>query len=262
MPQDYFAAKTGDEERQRIAGLEAVYDAFTLRRLLAAGLGPGCRCLEIGAGGGSIARAMGEHSGVRAVAVDMDPRFLEHDHAAYEVRQLDVTGADALGSERFDLIHCRFLLMHLPDPAAVIETLAARLSPGGALVVEEPDMLGWRPADPNADGSALASHVLGTALRAVEAAGVWQNAIGPRVPALMQHAGLDASDCEGSCWIMETERPEVMALMLQSLELIASHGLAAGALHETEVRELHERIAARSLALVSPTLFSSIGLRR
>jgi hypothetical protein len=43
------------QERERLASLEQFEDPGTIRHLEALGFGPGWRCLEVGAGGGSIA---------------------------------------------------------------------------------------------------------------------------------------------------------------------------------------------------------------
>ena len=94
--QQYFARDTGHGERERLLGLQQEYDPMTTRSLRAAGLAPGKRCLEVGAGAGSIARLMGEVSGVPAVAVDLDPRFLDPDDPRYEIRTVDIT-ADGVG---------------------------------------------------------------------------------------------------------------------------------------------------------------------
>lgn len=44
---------------------------------------------------------------------------------------------DPLPGAPADLVFCRYLLTHLPDPAAVMGAWAAELAPGGRLLVEE-----------------------------------------------------------------------------------------------------------------------------
>lgn len=51
----YLFDNSAPEAGARFAGLETLYDAVTRRQLDRLGIGAGWRCLEVGAGGGSIA---------------------------------------------------------------------------------------------------------------------------------------------------------------------------------------------------------------
>jgi hypothetical protein len=65
--QRYAFDNVRPEQGERLRALEAVFDEVTITRLGARGVGPGWRCLEIGAGGGSIASWLCrrvEHSGL------------------------------------------------------------------------------------------------------------------------------------------------------------------------------------------------------
>jgi 2-polyprenyl-3-methyl-5-hydroxy-6-metoxy-1,4-benzoquinol methylase len=76
-----YVFDNSDEEptRQRFIGLPHVFDPGTTRHLLARGVGPGWHCLEVGAGGGSIALWLAEQVGATGsvVATDIDTRFLD-----------------------------------------------------------------------------------------------------------------------------------------------------------------------------------------
>jgi SAM-dependent methyltransferase len=124
-------------ERGRLGLLELLLDGHTRSRIGALGLKPGDRVLEVGGGGGSMARWMAEQ-GARVTVTDLDTRFL-HELTDIGVRVLrhDVTTED-FPPGSFDLIHARYLVMHLPDPDGVVARLARWLSPGGVLMVEEP----------------------------------------------------------------------------------------------------------------------------
>lgn len=137
--------RTGEAARVDYGAL--AYDEFSRARLTALGVGKtgnSLRCLDVGAGTGTISRWLAGEAGVgEVVALDRDPRFLvdhrpapAHGPAPGHVRTLvaDVTDPD-LEPGLFDLVHCRFVLMHLPDYAEVLARLAGWVAPGGWLVV-------------------------------------------------------------------------------------------------------------------------------
>src|SRR3954468_23428053 len=63
---------------RRFDNLARIHDAHTIRFLEATGIAEGWRCLEVGGGGGSIARWMAEHVGTtgQVLVTDIDPRHL------------------------------------------------------------------------------------------------------------------------------------------------------------------------------------------
>ena len=138
-------------ERERLVHLAATLDPGTQRRMRALGIGPGWRCLEIGAAEGSMTRWMAEQVGAsgRVVAADIDLRFLaDLRRPNVEVRELDVRSAP-LEEAAFDLAYCRTLLLHLPDPNAALAKLLRSLRPGGWLLAEDSDMCVQVAADPD-----------------------------------------------------------------------------------------------------------------
>jgi ubiquinone/menaquinone biosynthesis C-methylase UbiE len=136
----YVLAETdAATERGRLALLEQRFDAGTIRRLGDLGVTSGWRCLEVGAGSGSIARWLSERVGSAGsvVAADIDTRFLTGLPDNVDVRELDIRELQL--EPQFDLAHCRALLMHLPDPADALTRIVAALRPGGVLLAEEGD---------------------------------------------------------------------------------------------------------------------------
>lgn len=141
----YFAAGWDfDEEPGRLRLIEELNDAATTRRLSSLGLAVGWRCLELGAEAGSIACWLATRvapSG-QVVATDIDLRFLQDaNRPNLEVRRHDIR-TDALESGAYDLVHCRNLLVHLPNPEQIARRTVAALRPGGWLMAEEPDLTG------------------------------------------------------------------------------------------------------------------------
>ena len=125
----------------RMNALSRLFDAGSQRALAAAGVAPGWHCLEVGGGGGGIARWMAERVGVTGsvLCTDIDPRHIAPSGMAnlHVVRHDAVR--DALPAEKFDLAHARLVLLHIPERAAVLEKMVAALKPGGWLVVEDFD---------------------------------------------------------------------------------------------------------------------------
>ncbi|CCK32308.1 methyltransferase [Streptomyces davaonensis JCM 4913] len=131
--QDLFdAGHPGEAERIDDAAL--VYDPVTTHRLRALGAGPGLRCLEVGAGTGTVARWLLREADVaEVVAVDRDTGAL-----AAEPRLRVVTANltdDTLDLGTFDLIHARFVLMHLRERRHLVSRLVSLLNPGGRILL-------------------------------------------------------------------------------------------------------------------------------
>lgn len=128
---------TADGHAQLLHHLAGMLDPFTTRRLEQAGVRPSSRCLEVGAGTGSIAAWLAERVGPHGevVATDLDPSRVPN-HPRITTLTHDIA-KDPLPGGRYDLIHARLVLAHLPNRREVLTTLAAALAPGGALVLDE-----------------------------------------------------------------------------------------------------------------------------
>ncbi len=78
----------------------------------------------------------------RVYAVDSDPRARDVVAAAAaehsQVIAITQAGEDLLLPELVDLAFCRFLLLHVYEPAAVLERMRRAVRPGGFLVAQEP----------------------------------------------------------------------------------------------------------------------------
>ncbi|MFC9427824.1 class I SAM-dependent methyltransferase [Streptomyces sp. NPDC056987] len=125
-------------EATRLRLLEQTYDPGTVGILEQLDISPTWRCLELGAGAGSIAYWLADRVPQGSVvAADIDPRFLDADRAPQlTVRHMDVNEEDfAPGS--FDLVHARAVFMHLPQREEVLRRAVRWLAPGGWLVLED-----------------------------------------------------------------------------------------------------------------------------
>jgi ubiquinone/menaquinone biosynthesis C-methylase UbiE len=127
-------------ELSRLRMLESVFDDKTRQWLLSAGALVGRRCLEVGAGAGSIAAWLSSEVGPNGetVAIDTNARFLRRLGAEVQVIEGEL-GVVSMPAESFDLVHARYVLIHNANAGAVLDAMLQALKPGGALVLEEPD---------------------------------------------------------------------------------------------------------------------------
>jgi SAM-dependent methyltransferase len=110
------------------------------------GLREGWTCADVGAGGGDVTVALAQLVGRdgRVYAVDSDPgrrdEVAKAAAAAGAAQVLAVTQAaeDLTLPEAVDLAFCRFLLLHVVDPVAVLRRMASAVRVGGWVVAQEP----------------------------------------------------------------------------------------------------------------------------
>ncbi|MGY4969475.1 class I SAM-dependent methyltransferase [Streptomyces nigrescens] len=128
--------ETGEAGRIDLGAL--AYDGASAARLAALGAGPGWHCLDVGAGTGTVARWLLESAGVTGVlAVDRDTRSLDAGRTpGLSTLTADVTAPD-FDPGRFQLVHARFVLMHLRSWRRMIAKLGSLVAPGGVLVLSD-----------------------------------------------------------------------------------------------------------------------------
>src|SRR3954454_4962832 len=104
------------DERSRLRRVTSLYDPRTLDLCQRLGVSAGWDCLDAGAGTGSLALGLLERVAPTGTvtALDADARFLR----PLDVDNLDVIEADLneirLPVDRYDLVHSRLVLEHLP----------------------------------------------------------------------------------------------------------------------------------------------------
>jgi SAM-dependent methyltransferase len=137
MSSSYALDNASQHGGDHLTGLAGLYDPFTTTRIAGLLDLADKRCLEAGAGSGSIAVWLAEQVGPvgQVWATDIQPV-----HIPYRAN-LRVVGHDLrsepLPAKDLDLIHTRMVLGHLPERDAVLERLVEALAPGGVLLVEE-----------------------------------------------------------------------------------------------------------------------------
>lgn len=147
----YLFPNRDPETPMRFAALSQIFDDISIQHLINCGVTTGWHCLEIGAGGGSIANWLANRVGGsgNVLATDIDPRFLESVRLSnVEVRRHDVV-VDVLPQRTFDLVHSRLVLHHLPQREKALQNMISALKSGGWILVEDHDSASM-PPDPTA----------------------------------------------------------------------------------------------------------------
>jgi|WetSurMetagenome_2_1015567.scaffolds.fasta_scaffold245236_1 ubiquinone/menaquinone biosynthesis C-methylase UbiE len=147
----YIASNSGlEEERERLRFFEQTWDTTTIRHLETLRLSPGSKCLNIGAGYGSITAWLAERVGSagKVVATDIRPELHRPVKFPVEIRRHDIL-SDGLESDSFELVCCRVLLQHVPDPDLALANMIHAVKPGGWVLVEEFDSNSVQMVDRN-----------------------------------------------------------------------------------------------------------------
>jgi SAM-dependent methyltransferase len=146
---DYLLGST-EAEHERLIRQAVRLAPVTERFFREAGIGPGQRVLDLGSGVGDVAmlaaRLVGPSGEV--VGVERDPRSITRARiraADAELRNVTFTQSDVaqFSNDRpFDAAVGRYILQFLPDPVAVLRSLAQRVRPGGVFAFQEQS---WAP---------------------------------------------------------------------------------------------------------------------
>ncbi|MCW2649681.1 MAG: hypothetical protein JWR32_657 [Mycobacterium sp.] len=246
----YFAADADwRDELTRLRLLENECDPRTRGYLEAIRVGAGWRCLEVGAGAGSIAHWLSERVGPtgRVVVADIDPRYLDDlNQPNVEVRQCDIT-VDDVEPGSYDLVHSRFLLMHLTDPADVLRRMTAALRPGGWLVAGEPDNDVAGSVDPGHPLSQLFDSCYRRRVEFASAAKITDLRFGKVLALYMEAAGLVDMGNEGVARVAHGADP-FSHMWIKTWQRIDEAVLAHGVLTPWEVAQMRRAYEDPSFA--------------
>jgi len=140
---------TDPDEQRRLSKLN---DLLNERSLRALDIHLGDRILDVGCGLSQLTRAMARKAGSDGVVVGIERSGEQIEEAqrqataAGESGLVDIRQGDAVdlclsddewGS--FDLVHTRFLLEHVPNPQAVVDSMFRAARPGGRVILEDDD---------------------------------------------------------------------------------------------------------------------------
>jgi SAM-dependent methyltransferase len=139
-------APGSEEELERLQLQARCLEGLTRRLIRESGIGPGMRVLDIGAGPGDVAFLVAEAVGSSGsvLGVDREERSVElarrrAAEAGFANVEFAVAGDDALPADTtFDAAIGRFVLIHQPDPVAMIRRAGAVVRSGGIVAFLEP----------------------------------------------------------------------------------------------------------------------------
>jgi len=155
----------------------------------------GKSALDVGCGAGLLAEPLAR-LGARVTAIDAAPELIAAGKAHSAAQRLEIdyrAGAvEQLGGQ-FDLVTAMEVIEHVADPAGFVHALAARLAPGGLLILSTPNATGW---------SKLLMIILGEGLgRIPKGTHDFGKFIAPeRMKVLLVDAGLKCVDVAGIAW--------------------------------------------------------------
>jgi 2-polyprenyl-3-methyl-5-hydroxy-6-metoxy-1,4-benzoquinol methylase len=160
LPSGRYVLATGEAAAYRLSILHGLYGPGTRRVLLESGLRRGMRIADIGCGVGLVSALLADLVGPRGLVVGADASGAQINQArarwdgGTNLCFVQASATDTgLPREWFDLVYCRFLLIHLPDPERALREMRALLKPNGILVCEEGDLTSAGSEPPSALGA-------------------------------------------------------------------------------------------------------------
>jgi SAM-dependent methyltransferase len=227
----YALDNSWDKAKRRLALLEFYLDPKTKRRALSLGLGGGWRCLEVGGGGGSVARWFSDQVGAngKVIATDINTALLESiERPNLKTLQHDILSGPPPEGD-FDLVHARWILHHLPKPQVAVKHMISVLRPGGWLLLEEVDFFPVHASD-NADYRDFMTALVNTVVKASGRDCFWARAL----PALIEEMGMQNVDGEGDFSLLRggSEVAEFFTLTAEQMRepMISSGAIDGGKL--------------------------------
>jgi SAM-dependent methyltransferase len=154
-----YALATGADAVGRLNVLHGIYSPVGRQVLIEAGLAEGMRVADFGCGTGTMTRTLASMVGPSGSVTGIDVHGAQLDQARdlcerEGLKNTVFVKADGsntgLPRNLFDLVYCRFLLLHLADPAACLNEMHAVLRPGGIVVVEDGDLASAGSVPPTA----------------------------------------------------------------------------------------------------------------
>jgi len=232
-----FTDSQRSREFERLQAIEQVFDPASQKRIQRTGITENWRCLEVGAGAGSIthwlATVVGENG--KVLAVDLDTRFVAHmNQPNIEVLEADVRHLP-LKNDSFDLIHARYVLIHIADFRVALTKMLDLLKPGGWIVLEEPDFSAARAIVGEAAACQSINRVNQAILKMFENRGM-DYALGVKLPAILQEFGLQQLFVENDASLANGGSGVATVMKISTLQLAEKY-IATGIVTQEDIEK-------------------------
>lgn len=206
----YLASEMKVEaDRERLSLLEQTWDSVTIRNLEMLGVSAGWKCLDVGAGYGSITTWLGERVAPdgKVVATDIRAELHRDSSEIIEIRQHDIL-KDELEQDYYDLVHCRSVLQHLSEPEIALSRMASALKPGGWILVEEFDNFTIPVSDSNNKDADLYYKFRKAGGDIAEKRGIRiDQGFGRKTPSMIKQLGFQQVENQGTLFINQGGDP-------------------------------------------------------
>jgi ubiquinone/menaquinone biosynthesis C-methylase UbiE len=264
-PNDRYVMGRTSEEYHRLRRQAQALEASTAALLDRIGLKAGMHCLDVGCGPGEVMRLMGQRVGAagRVVGIDLDAGLGNEaagilratGESRFDFISGDIHEVDSLPGAPFDLVYARLVLIHSPNPQALLRAMYRWVKPGGYLVVQDYD---FRTLDayPRSEPIEAFRWVFQSVFERVGL----DTRIGHKLPWHFVEAGLgvpDGSDVSGVLASMEQSWEMVAAVYRSLLPLALKLDIITVAESEQFFRQIEEAAGLGYHAVLWPLLLGA-----
>lgn len=153
MNQERYALDVGLSDLHRMTLLGNIYKHYNTQCIQHCGLNKGMHVADIGCGPGNMSLWLAEKVGTSGSVTAIDnsdeqlsilkDQLFQQNITHVIPKKVDIYELSHQLTQKFDLVYCRFLMVHLQDPLAAIKQLQKILKPQGCLIIAELDNRTW-----------------------------------------------------------------------------------------------------------------------